>query len=814
MKMKRNIFSVLIAAVLAVVFAGCSNMVEELKVEEESTKFITPGSYTIGGVDYTITKTLVTKNGEDVGSVDSNGKITMSVSEDVTYDISVVKDGTLTLLEKSGATTKTYKGKFLFTGKTNTTLKNTADDSDTIQFTQNAEIAVIPDGTYEIDGTDYTISGSAVTKVSDGSGAGSVGSDGIVTVNKSDSETIKITVFDDLSVELLKTTTSDGETTKKFYKGAFEDSTATLKKDGTDSTDTVVIKKKAQSNGSGEGEGESGSTGKSVVATYYAVGYNEEGTDSEAGKTWTGAISSGTATYSNSANGVSLTYSGVTDDWTYSSVSGEETIPDQGEYTQTAESLFVNVQRYLRSTLTLYSDTTFDFTLYKRGKGVITYSGTYELSGTSLSLSYTAVSLEGEDYPEEATITLSNGNSELTYTYTYGEGAYVYNVTRTYSTTKGTLEGSGSVEGEGESGSTGTETEEEEEKQEEEEQEEDFSNWSGALTLQATQNGTTVTFSNRATGPVTYKINGGEAQTIAAGSRDEATTVEIPLNKNDRVEFFGNNKAYSYSDYQQFSNINCDKDCYVYGNFMSLIDSENFANATVLEEDWALACLFMINQHIKNHPTKEILLPATTLTENCYRSLFDDCKGITRAPELPATTLAKYCYWAMFAGTSISECPELPATELASTCYYLMFHNCESLTKAPELPATTLADNCYCRMFDGCSKLTEAPALPVTTLAEFCYANMFIGCSSLTKVELPATTLVRECYMGMFMDCTSLNYIKCLATDISASSCIHSWISNVSESGTFVIDPSMADVFVAGQQGIPSGWTVKTVDEE
>ena len=107
MKMKRNIFSVLIAAVLAVVFAGCSNMVEELKVEEESTKFITPGSYTIGGVDYTITKTLVTKSGEDVGSVDSNGKITMSVSEDVTYDISVVKDGTLTLLEKSGAAAKT-----------------------------------------------------------------------------------------------------------------------------------------------------------------------------------------------------------------------------------------------------------------------------------------------------------------------------------------------------------------------------------------------------------------------------------------------------------------------------------------------------------------------------------------------------------------------------------------------------------------------------------------------------------------------------------------------------------------------------------
>jgi len=134
--------------------------------------------------------------------------------------------------------------------------------------------------------------------------------------------------------------------------------------------------------------------------------------------------------------------------------------------------------------------------------------------------------------------------------------------------------------------------------------------------------------------------------------------------------------------------------------------------------------------------------------------------------------------------------------------------------------------------FATCSGLTSAAnlILPATTLSERCYYNMFGGCQSLTTApELPAPTLVSRCYSNMFYYCTSLNYIKCLATDISASFCTTSWVSDVPNSGgggssdsssssssgsdvpfaggTFVKAAGMND-WQFGDNGIPQGWTV------
>ena len=179
--------------------------------------------------------------------------------------------------------------------------------------------------------------------------------------------------------------------------------------------------------------------------------------------------------------------------------------------------------------------------------------------------------------------------------------------------------------------------------------------------------------------------------------------------------------------------------------------------------------------------------------------------------KLPATALAEYCYYYMFENcTSLTTAPELPATALENNCYCAMFCNCTSLTTAPELPATTLAESCYYNMFEECTSLTTAPKLPATALAIFCYCGMFQYCTSLTTApELPATTLAEYCYLGMFQYCTSLNYIKMLATDISAGSCLSSWVSGVSATGTFVKNSS-ATWNKTGSSGVPEGWTVIT----
>ncbi len=68
----------------------------------------------------------------------------------------------------------------------------------------------------------------------------------------------------------------------------------------------------------------------------------------------------------------------------------------------------------------------------------------------------------------------------------------------------------------------------------------------------------------------------------------------------------------------------------------------------------------------------------------------------------------------MFYNSKIYKAPELPATTLADSCYKSMFSYCSNLTTAPELPATTLADNCYSSMFKGCTSLTGQIHLPAS----------------------------------------------------------------------------------------------------
>ncbi|MEE3434692.1 MAG: leucine-rich repeat protein [Treponema sp.] len=299
------------------------------------------------------------------------------------------------------------------------------------------------------------------------------------------------------------------------------------------------------------------------------------------------------------------------------------------------------------------------------------------------------------------------------------------------------------------------------------------------LTLEACDAGAVVTFVNKAAGPVTYKVNGGEAQTIASGATGKITLESIK----DKVEFFGANKAYA-TNTSNCSNISCDKDCYVYGNIMSLVKSEGFENATTLENAYTFARLFADNAHIKNKSGADLLLPATTLASNCYQEMFSGCTSLTAAPDLPATTLAEICYHGMFYG-------------------------CTSLTAAPELKATTLARVCYGGMFSGCASLATAPSLPATKLAENCYSDMFSDCANLTAApELKATTLANYCYQYMFSGCTSLASVTCLATNISASSCTTNWLKDVAASGTFTKADGMTG-WTTGASGIPNGWTVR-----
>lgn len=124
------------------------------------------------------------------------------------------------------------------------------------------------------------------------------------------------------------------------------------------------------------------------------------------------------------------------------------------------------------------------------------------------------------------------------------------------------------------------------------------------------------------------------------------------------------------------------------------------------------------------------------------------------------------------------------------------------------LPSLTLRSYCYRAMFSFATNLIKAPALPATTLASGCYWYMFEETSISESPVLAATTLLNECYGHMFTGCANLNLIECLATSgFNKSKCLEGWVTNVSNSGTFV-KARTATSWTTGNNGIPVGWNI------
>jgi hypothetical protein len=269
-----------------------------------------------------------------------------------------------------------------------------------------------------------------------------------------------------------------------------------------------------------------------------------------------------------------------------------------------------------------------------------------------------------------------------------------------------------------------------------------------------------------------YAINYGAKQPVPSNGI-------IQAQKGDIVSLYGEKRGNDQLI------IDCTADCYIYGNIMSLLSAGSYKDLKKLYGTRVFYRLFYKNSHIKNHPILELILPATSLTTECYYYMFQYCTGLTRAFNLPARDLTNHCY-------------------------YGMFEYCTGLKEAAELPALNLTDGCYCAMFWGCTSLEKAPILFATTLYKYCYTGMFQDCTSLvTGPVLIAKTLAPRCYDRLFRGCLNLKNVTCLATDLSAANATDGWFQDVPAGGTFTkaagvewpVDPE-------GDQYIPAGWTV------
>lgn len=151
----------------------------------------------------------------------------------------------------------------------------------------------------------------------------------------------------------------------------------------------------------------------------------------------------------------------------------------------------------------------------------------------------------------------------------------------------------------------------------------------------------------------------------------------ITLSSTHPIVYFHGMEATKYG-VSETTTIYCSKDdeiadkmgkCKVYGNIMSLIDPDptKFVTLTKLPGTDVFHNLFYGNTNIINDDTKDIVLPATTLTAYCYYAMFFGCTGLTRAPVLPAPTLTDHCYHAMFSGCSSLAYIKCLATDINAT---------------------------------------------------------------------------------------------------------------------------------------------------
>lgn len=321
------------------------------------------------------------------------------------------------------------------------------------------------------------------------------------------------------------------------------------------------------------------------------------------------------------------------------------------------------------------------------------------------------------------------------------------------------------------------------------------------LTLEATEDGTTVTITDASNVEYSYTVNGGTAVTTS-------TNATITLQAGDIVQFnstnpaLGKNYDSSRPNFFNALSIKVDKKSYVYGNVMSMVnDAGDFATDVTLA-DYAmpeLFCSYPASNHIAFLADKPLMLPATTISKYCYDGMFSYCKDLTVLPS-----------------------GFLPAKVMKEGCYEFMFDQCKGLKSLPDdlLPATTLAEKCYMDMFQQCIGLTTLADdfLPATTLAKDCYQAMFHICTGLTHAPiLRAPTLVDNCYSSMFAGCNKLSEVTCLATNISATNCLNVWLSNagsiVSGPKTLYVDPSMTTKGTGSDYdnwNLETGWALHT----
>lgn len=149
---------------------------------------------------------------------------------------------------------------------------------------------------------------------------------------------------------------------------------------------------------------------------------------------------------------------------------------------------------------------------------------------------------------------------------------------------------------------------------------------------------------------------------VSSDNGSHWTTIELnegnyvystTLNEGDKLLIKSTNTTFSINT--DDSMITSSGNFKVYGNIMSLLYGDNFANQTSFpaNSSYNFQQLFYYCTCLTD--ASNLILPATTLTEGCYNKMFCDCGSLTTPPKLPATTVVSNAYNDIISHTQITE---------------------------------------------------------------------------------------------------------------------------------------------------------------
>ena len=177
---------------------------------------------------------------------------------------------------------------------------------------------------------------------------------------------------------------------------------------------------------------------------------------------------------------------------------------------------------------------------------------------------------------------------------------------------------------------------------------------------------------------ISYSLNGGEwleFPDVDLANPDPSTFVSV--SSGDVVRVKGNNNAMCYRiDDSNMSTciILSFNSTYtpggiglnIYGNVMSVLYGDNFIGQTSFPNG-SNSNFYGFFSGLGVIDVSNLILPATTLTEDCYAAMFAGCTSLVNAPELPATTLVDKCYEGMFQYCSSLNYIKCLATDISAT---------------------------------------------------------------------------------------------------------------------------------------------------